>query len=167
MLRRWSFKIGNWRLEIGEGRSFCSMLPSRRSSSQCVRNIVLSTTKGLPRLLLSPTQLCKLRRGPRLYRRSSSLSIIDKKGYPNGYPFCREEATRTPDPHVPNVVRYQLRYFSFASANDLVHFPLTSDSLNSSLFSWSQSREPRPSMLPKIISYFREVSFFTCTKTYD
>ena len=25
---------------------------------------------------------------------------------------CREEATRTPDPHVPNVVRYQLRYFS-------------------------------------------------------
>ena len=26
--------------------------------------------------------------------------------------FCREEATRTPDPHVPNVVRYQLRYFS-------------------------------------------------------
>ena len=26
--------------------------------------------------------------------------------------LCREEATRTPDPHVPNVVRYQLRYFS-------------------------------------------------------
>ena len=26
--------------------------------------------------------------------------------------WCREEATRTPDPHVPNVVRYQLRYFS-------------------------------------------------------
>ena len=26
--------------------------------------------------------------------------------------FCREEATRTPDPYVPNVVRYQLRYFS-------------------------------------------------------
>ena len=26
--------------------------------------------------------------------------------------FCREEVTRTPDPHVPNVVRYQLRYFS-------------------------------------------------------
>ena len=26
----------------------------------------------------------------------------------------REEATRTPDPHVPNVVRYQLRYFSNA-----------------------------------------------------
>ena len=24
----------------------------------------------------------------------------------------REEVTRTPDPHVPNVVRYQLRYFS-------------------------------------------------------
>ncbi len=25
--------------------------------------------------------------------------------------FCRKEATRTPDPYVPNVVRYQLRYF--------------------------------------------------------
>ena len=28
------------------------------------------------------------------------------------FPFtrCRNEATRTPDPYVPNVVRYQLRY---------------------------------------------------------
>ena len=25
--------------------------------------------------------------------------------------FCRKEETRTPDPYVPNVVRYQLRYF--------------------------------------------------------
>ena len=25
-------------------------------------------------------------------------------------PLCRDEATRTPDPYVPNVVRYQLRY---------------------------------------------------------
>ena len=25
--------------------------------------------------------------------------------------ICRKEETRTPDPHVPNVVRYQLRYF--------------------------------------------------------
>ena len=25
--------------------------------------------------------------------------------------FCRKEATRTPDPYVPNVVRCQLRYF--------------------------------------------------------
>ena len=41
--------------------------------------------------------------------------------------FGREEATRTPDPYVPNVVRYQLRYFSdslrsprlFADANFL------------------------------------------------
>ena len=24
--------------------------------------------------------------------------------------ICRNEATRTPDPYVPNVVRYQLRY---------------------------------------------------------
>ena len=36
------------------------------------------------------------------------------------HPFCRKEATRTPDPYVPNVVRYQLRYFPFASAK-LVH----------------------------------------------
>ena len=25
--------------------------------------------------------------------------------------LCRIEATRTPDPYVPNVVRYQLRYY--------------------------------------------------------
>ena len=29
--------------------------------------------------------------------------------------FCRKEATRTPDPYVPNVVRYQLRYFPMPS----------------------------------------------------
>ena len=30
-------------------------------------------------------------------------------------PFdCRNEATRTPDPYVPNVVRYQLRYIPIA-----------------------------------------------------
>lgn len=28
--------------------------------------------------------------------------------------FCRNEATRTPDPYVPNVVRYQLRYIPIA-----------------------------------------------------
>ena len=28
--------------------------------------------------------------------------------------FCRDEATRTPDPYVPNVVRYQLRYIPIA-----------------------------------------------------
>ena len=27
---------------------------------------------------------------------------------------CRNEATRTPDPYVPNVVRYQLRYIPIA-----------------------------------------------------
>ena len=27
---------------------------------------------------------------------------------------CRDEATRTPDPYVPNVVRYQLRYIPLA-----------------------------------------------------
>ena len=30
--------------------------------------------------------------------------------------FCRNEATRTPDPYVPNVVRYQLRYIPNADA---------------------------------------------------
>ena len=30
--------------------------------------------------------------------------------------FGREEVTRTPDPYVPNVVRYQLRYFSLCFA---------------------------------------------------
>ena len=29
---------------------------------------------------------------------------------------CRDEATRTPDPYVPNVVRYQLRYIPIADA---------------------------------------------------
>ena len=29
--------------------------------------------------------------------------------------FGRDEATRTPDPYVPNVVRYQLRYIPIAS----------------------------------------------------
>ena len=29
---------------------------------------------------------------------------------------CRKEAIRTPDPYVPNVVRYQLRYFPIAPA---------------------------------------------------
>ena len=31
--------------------------------------------------------------------------------------FCRDEATRTPDPYVPNVVRYQLRYIPIAFPN--------------------------------------------------
>ena len=38
-----------------------------------------------------------------------------KKGSPShngamGFLIGRDEATRTPDPYVPNVVRYQLRY---------------------------------------------------------
>ena len=32
---------------------------------------------------------------------------------------CRDEATRTPDPYVPNVVRYQLRYIPIAVAKIL------------------------------------------------
>ena len=36
--------------------------------------------------------------------------------------FSRKEATRTPDPYVPNVVRYQLRYFPlFCECKD-THF---------------------------------------------
>ena len=30
--------------------------------------------------------------------------------------LCRIEETRTPDPHVPNVVRYQLRYYPNAKS---------------------------------------------------
>ncbi len=33
----------------------------------------------------------------------------------------RKEAIRTPDPYVPNVVRYQLRYFPIADAK-VLHF---------------------------------------------
>ncbi len=32
---------------------------------------------------------------------------------------CRDEATRTPDPYVPNVVRYQLRYIPIALRDSL------------------------------------------------
>ena len=37
---------------------------------------------------------------------------------------CRDEATRTPDPSVPNVVRYQLRYIPFAGAKVQLIFQL-------------------------------------------
>ena len=38
---------------------------------------------------------------------------------PNTWPiaFGRDEATRTPDPYVPNVVRYQLRYIPMPKTN--------------------------------------------------
>ena len=35
--------------------------------------------------------------------------------------FCRNEATRTPDPYVPNVVRYQLRYIPIIYVEKVVH----------------------------------------------
>ena len=35
---------------------------------------------------------------------------------------CREDPTRTDDPYVPNVVRYQLRYFSIAGIPDFSFF---------------------------------------------
>ena len=50
---------------------------------------------------------------PRQSGERLSERAYDKKDRMNVHPaFCREEATRTPDPYVPNVVRYQLRYFS-------------------------------------------------------
>ena len=36
--------------------------------------------------------------------------------------FSRKEATRTPDPYVPNVVRYQLRYFPLFCGCKDTHF---------------------------------------------
>ena len=42
--------------------------------------------------------------------------------------FSRKEATRTPDPYVPNVVRYQLRYFPICECKD------TALSLNKKIF---------------------------------
>ena len=50
---------------------------------------------------------------------------------PNAWPidFGRDEATRTPDPYVPNVVRYQLRYIPinlcFVDAKVVVFYELT------------------------------------------
>ena len=52
-----------------------------------------------------------------------------QKGQPFDCPFGREEVTRTPDPYVPNVVRYQLRYFSKFPVSEI-----SSESLESSLF---------------------------------
>ena len=44
----------------------------------------------------------------------------------NLFCFCRDEATRTPDPYVPNVVRYQLRYIpiSIPKVHKVDLFPL-------------------------------------------
>ena len=52
----------------------------------------------------------------------------NKEKHPHGCLFCRGEATRTPDPHVPNVVRYQLRYSSKASAKVLLFSHLSKQS---------------------------------------
>lgn len=46
---------------------------------------------------------------------------------------CRDEATRTPDPYVPNVVRYQLRYIPIAVSlfsNWLQSYYFLADSAN-------------------------------------
>ena len=45
-------------------------------------------------------------------RACESLGFVHKKRLCQRFDTtsCRNEATRTPDPYVPNVVRYQLRY---------------------------------------------------------
>ncbi|CDD83320.1 unknown [Bacteroides sp. CAG:462] len=45
---------------------------------------------------------------------------------------CRKEATRTPDPYVPNVVRYQLRYFPFCGCKG-THFFVTAKGMDRKL----------------------------------
>lgn len=54
-----------------------------------------------------------------LYNINKNSSRLNKKSFHQMVKtlFGREEATRTPDPYVPNVVRYQLRYFSIVNAN--------------------------------------------------
>ena len=59
---------------------------------------------------------------------SRTRHSIQQKRAADGCPFCRGEATRTPDPHVPNVVRYQLRYSSKASAKVLLFSHLSKQS---------------------------------------
>ena len=50
-----------------------------------------------------------------ILRRYTPLNdnMENKKGSLLKTSFRRKEATRTPDPYVPNVVRYQLRYIPF------------------------------------------------------
>ena len=44
------------------------------------------------------------------------MEVVDCQQLPllSDFVSCRDEATRTPDPYVPNVVRYQLRYIPYA-----------------------------------------------------
>ena len=50
-------------------------------------------------------------------------SIIKKPRKRLKFSFCeafgRDEATRTPDPYVPNVVRYQLRYIPIPALSSI------------------------------------------------
>ena len=59
--------------------------------------------------------------------------------------LCRDEATRTPDPYVPNVVRYQLRYIP------IFRFFLT---ITSSGFARHRSFAGANSRLPRLPSSF-------------
>ena len=42
-----------------------------------------------------------------LYKNQREVAVFNTV---SSLALCRDEATRTPDPYVPNVVRYQLRY---------------------------------------------------------
>ena len=50
----------------------------------------------------------------------SETSSRHTKGEPPGSPFGRDDSTRTSDPYVPNVVRYQLRYIPLLIKNKLL-----------------------------------------------
>ena len=64
--------------------------------------------------------------------RAHRLQIIFKTG--------RKEATRTPDPYVPNVVRYQLRYFPISRCKIRAFFPNFQNLFEKSEFWASQRR---------------------------
>ena len=53
---------------------------------------------------------------PAPFNKSSHRQRKSGKGKYSFVAFGRDEATRTPDPYVPNVVRYQLRYIPIADA---------------------------------------------------
>ncbi len=59
--------------------------------------------------------------------------------------LCRNEATRTPDPYVPNVVRYQLRYIPicFCGANVGQIFQLRKDFVEKMKISFARGARGR------------------------
>ena len=86
--------------------------------------------------------------------------------------YSRDEATRTPDPYVPNVVRYQLRYIPFfrlfltITASDCArHWSFTG--VNSRLPCWSSLSSPKINLKKAVVwvgvsSSFSGVSSLWC-----